>query len=377
MDIEIVDAVSALYSTINAPKRNEETYDKLASVFGSAGMTQYSESNQSFNLQISSSIYKRYGAEFAEYNKRYSQYESEGINRLFEEDTYGWLTEQEGWLEEENVIDREDFLFIREKTGLARTVGVNLSEPAGWKHAVIIHYPEIVKDIPKNLDKHIALLAPHIAKTVNLNSFLHGLYYKYQAVLSVLDGLSVAVCVCDYRGYIIVSNRQAQHIVSMKDGVYLKNRKLCFSNSEQNSQFRASTRKIAGTSQGKGNLTGVSFFIERPSGKHPFYVEQSPIKDGCYEVENNLSGSIIYIIDTQSPPEIDVSIFASVISLTPSEAHISNMIFKGLKDRDMADYRGVSVETVRKQIKSILSKAQVNSRIELLIKAVSIRPPIL
>lgn len=63
--------------------------------------------------------------------------------------------------------------------------------------------------------------------------------------------------------------------------------------------------------------------------------------------------------------------------LTPSETEVANLLCKGLIDREIADSRNTSLETARKQIKFVLAKADVSSRVQFITKAVSIKPPVL
>ncbi len=66
-----------------------------------------------------------------------------------------------------------------------------------------------------------------------------------------------------------------------------------------------------------------------------------------------------------------------VYGLTAAESAVCASMAEGLSNMEIADQRGVSLETVRAQTKAILRKTRCASRVELIHRALSIAPPLL
>ena len=68
---------------------------------------------------------------------------------------------------------------------------------------------------------------------------------------------------------------------------------------------------------------------------------------------------------------------AQSYALTATETLVCQMIAQGIKLRDIADSRNVSLETIKTQSRAIYTKTQTRNRHELVQRAQSIVPPLL
>jgi DNA-binding CsgD family transcriptional regulator len=74
---------------------------------------------------------------------------------------------------------------------------------------------------------------------------------------------------------------------------------------------------------------------------------------------------LLLIRDPQHGPEFSTDVLRRKFSLTRSEADIAAQVTSGRAVVEIAKARGVSVGTLRNQIKSILAKTGTSSRAEL------------
>lgn len=82
---------------------------------------------------------------------------------------------------------------------------------------------------------------------------------------------------------------------------------------------------------------------------------------------------IIYVIDSANLSIVSTQGIAKLYDLTPAEDAVCNLLVKGMTTNEIAAARSVKVETVRSQIKTLLDKIRVNTRIHL-IKCLSVLP---
>jgi DNA-binding CsgD family transcriptional regulator len=75
--------------------------------------------------------------------------------------------------------------------------------------------------------------------------------------------------------------------------------------------------------------------------------------------------ALVYFTNVGENTAPAANILSALFDLTPRESEVAKSILLGMSAKLIADRSGVSVETVRMQIKSILSKAGVNRQVEL------------
>ena len=105
-------------------------------------------------------------------------------------------------------------------------------------------------------------------------------------------------------------------------------------------------------------------------------VEVAPLGDRAGEVGFGVAGALVTLIDPERAPALDISRFARLQGLTEAEADVCAGMVAGLTGAAIAERRSTSLETVKCQISSVLSKAGVRRRSELIRLVVRTQPPI-
>lgn len=93
-------------------------------------------------------------------------------------------------------------------------------------------------------------------------------------------------------------------------------------------------------------------------------IEVAPIRYSVRDMFSGIAG-LLLIRDPQHGPEFSTDVLRRKFSLTRSEADIAAQVTSGRAVVEIAKARGVSVGTLRNQIKSILAKTGTSSRAEL------------
>jgi DNA-binding CsgD family transcriptional regulator len=141
-------------------------------------------------------------------------------------------------------------------------------------------------------------------------------------------------------------------------------------------RLKAAIHATAQTASGEGIDDEISMTCPRISGKTPFLIVVSPLRDSNSELEPHFSGSLICIIDPDETAEFSIDGLARIFGLSVAETGVCEALIHGGTVKVIADQRGVSPETVRSQVRSIYSKTNVSSRTGLIRLALLVNPPI-
>jgi DNA-binding CsgD family transcriptional regulator len=212
---------------------------------------------------------------------------------------------------------------------------------------------------------------------VEINRKFTILRHQYQAVLADLDHVRIGTCVTGFKGHVVVSNREAQRIFSLGDGLSLsRSGVLTASSSELSAMLAEKIHSISSTARGEGVENEVIVFANRKSGARPFLIEIAPVRDSVGELQRGLWGALVFIIDPENQSAISTERLSRLFMLTDAEAEVCRHMIGGLSALEIADARGVSESTVKSQFKAIYAKTGVHRRAELLRLALAVDPPI-
>jgi DNA-binding NarL/FixJ family response regulator len=89
-----------------------------------------------------------------------------------------------------------------------------------------------------------------------------------------------------------------------------------------------------------------------------------------------VGGALVFVIDPENQATFSVAGLGALYSLSDSEVSVCDLVLKGLSNRQIAEERGVSSETVKSQVSSIFLKTRRESRLDLMRLVVKINPPL-
>ena len=273
--------------------------------------------------------------------------------------------------------NREDFKYLSDHVNILRKAVARLNDNRAWFDNIAFQFDKKHKSIPANSKRLISQLLPHMAKSIELNRTYSLLQSHYNAVLTALDRVEVEICIAQSDGSVIIANSEANRILSNNDGIALSRvGKLHCKDENANSVIKKAITETSETAAGSNENSGITLSIRRPSGDHSLLIEISPLSDSNAELERNLRGSLITLIDPANHRGFQVSRVAAAYELSGAEETISKYIVDGWKNDDIAEDRNVSVETVKTQVASILKKTNTGGRSELIRLALKVSPPI-
>jgi DNA-binding CsgD family transcriptional regulator len=201
------------------------------------------------------------------------------------------------------------------------------------------------------------LLVPHLTRAVELYRRFGGARHENLALAEVMNRLPLGVMLIDRDRRRVVGNRSADRLIALNDGFYISDAGLCATNPRDDGVLQGLLDDaIAKT--GDGSASDRVMAVSRPSGKPAFPVIVSPLLEG--DTGGAAEGAVACVLfgDPDEGQAITPEILRTTYRLTPAEADLVNLLAGGCCLEDAAKQRGVTLSTVRSQLKRVFAKTE-------------------
>ncbi|NKF24544.1 helix-turn-helix transcriptional regulator [Solimonas marina] len=198
----------------------------------------------------------------------------------------------------------------------------------------------------------IALLErafPHVRQALRLCIEMQRAKGQLVALEDLLSRRGRALVVLSIEGKVLRTNGFAEDLVQTRL-VSLRHGRLVFREATAN---RVLNMALAALGSMQGSEESVALMEDRAGNQYG--VRFSPIP-GLGAALSMLMVQIVPLFNEAPPNEYEIQKFAGLFSLTPSETDTLGALVSGISLAEHAETRGVALDTVRKQMKSVLSK---------------------
>lgn len=206
-------------------------------------------------------------------------------------------------------------------------------------------------------------LRPHLHNAVAL--MLEMQLQKRRALIHnpLTEHLPLAVFLVDQHMYLLDHNQQADELLARAAIFKTQNSTLLtYHHKPVQSRILAMLKSCSRSQHDTAAVQPVMLSGEcKCTGlpEHNIYV--LPVFDSYL-----ISFQIVVAVADQQLPDADMAqLLVTLFDLSHAEAQVANLLFNGHKPAAIAVARGVSVDTVRVQLKAIMAKAKCNSQLEL------------
>lgn len=277
------------------------------------------------------------------------------------------------------VLDqRPDYQFLREHVGIQRRLGFRLNENRGWFDVMTLGFPTGLDRVPETAYSSLGPFLPHLAKSIEIGRTFNTLKVRYNAVLAMLDKVAIGLLLALESGEIVVANREAERILSLHDGIgKTVAGHLILRDADGNAAVHTHIATVARTAAGEADAAERVMRVTRPSGLHPFLIEVTPLRDSRAELERNLRGALVVLVDPDHQAELNIAGFGALYRLTPAETQVCELMIRGHQAPEIAEIRGTSLATARNQIAAVYLKTETRRRGDLIRLVIRTLPPIL
>lgn len=196
-------------------------------------------------------------------------------------------------------------------------------------------------------------IEPHVRRAADLHSQLHKTLLRAVALEDAFDRIAVGLVVLDEKGRILFANRAASEFHEARDGFAL-------TALGPGASRRAIAPKVAAAiaeairEPTPGRLPCATLSLERPSGRRPYAMTISAARDLASWKE--IAAVLVLITDPERSADGSTTALTRDYGLTAAEIGVTLALAQGLSIAETAERRNVSVETVRSQVKTAMSK---------------------
>lgn len=325
-----------------------------------------------------SKFYRDQGQDFIDqYHREYAHMEAaawqeiarQKVGELYYDDAAGMTASQLDAL--------PHYVHTLQRLNIRRRVGFRLTDNAGWSDGIALAYDASVQTVPAYVQPAVHSLVPHLGQAVDLGRTFLLLRQRYKAVISVLDRLHVGIAIVLPNGEVIITNNEASRMLDQRDTIRLRHdRKIDLIDPDLTAKVYEMLRRSARMANGMDDVLTAPMRIEKKDGQKPLLLSMTPLRDVTAEIESDLTGVILLMIDMETPPDLDVQSFARLYGLTKAETDVCALMIEGWSTTIIAEKRSTSPHTVHNQVRAVLSKTRCQSRAQLLRLVIQTLPPI-
>jgi DNA-binding CsgD family transcriptional regulator len=202
-----------------------------------------------------------------------------------------------------------------------------------------------------------ATLAPHVRAAVRTSLALGA--QRAAIVADTFEKLAAPAFVCDPRGKVVRLTPAAEKLCASGSGLRLRDGRLGADCDGDDTALTAAIRAAARANSALHSLT-----VRDRAGGRSMILDVVPLPRRHLELR--FDAQVLVLVRSAAGDEQRRTVFLrTTYGLTPAETGIALALARGMKAEAIARARGVSVGTVRVQIKSLLAKAGVRRQVEL------------
>lgn len=177
---------------------------------------------------------------------------------------------------------------------------------------------------------------------------------------TLLAGLPTAAATLDATGRVVFANAALSALAKERDGLLLAGETIRAMKPAENDRLRALCAAAADLWRGpdRGGVLAVS----RPSGQRPYAVRVSPLPP---LPGRGAAAVLVTATDLAKPPRLRPDRLATLLGLTPAEARVAAGLFAAGRLETVAEGCGVTMATLRTQLKHIYAKTATAGQAEL------------
>jgi DNA-binding CsgD family transcriptional regulator/PAS domain-containing protein len=209
-------------------------------------------------------------------------------------------------------------------------------------------------------------LVPHLARAYAIHCELGGSLRKRAALAAVVDRLPIGIVLLDSRQRAVMVNRSAQRIAGLDEGLRIDATGL----HAHDTKHQTLLRKLIAHAIESGVESGISersfLSIPRASGARPFVLMATSLLDPEIPGAQRDVAACVFISDPDAREVCGTAVLEQLYNLTGAEAELVALLAEGRSLEEIAGTRGVTMNTVRSQLKQVFSKTATNRQGELL-----------
>jgi DNA-binding CsgD family transcriptional regulator len=361
MDRQSIELLDNIYGAATDPTRWADVLASLAQSWsaGVAALTAYDKRRSRGQIQVMVGLTDE---QSQAYNSHYGAIDDlwQASRRL---QTVGVIVHRDDLVPFDKFRHTEFYNDYLSPHGLQEQMGCLLHRDEHSETALTFCRNSRLRSFGMQEERLLRILMPHVQRSVSLHHQLMDSEEIRAGLQSALDLVSAGVLVLNRMGRILVMNVAAERICERRDGLSVSQSHLVGNTVAVTRKLEASIAEVLGTQAGRGT---VSLLVPRPSPKAPLrlVVYANPeVLRYCHAPSS--AAIVIFVTDTDRPPQLSTDNVKSLFGLTPAEARLVEHIASGRTLREAAELLQVTYPTVRAQLASVFAKMGISRQSQL------------
>jgi len=239
-----------------------------------------------------------------------------------------------------------------------------------------IHRPYGSPDFQAADNHAVSLLLPHLTRALQVNSRLSTLERDRAIGFGGLEALSVGVMVVALTGRLIFANRCAEQLLRLGQGITASHGYLRTQMPANQPALQKAIHDAALIPEGGSRTAGGLVLAPRGPGpegenKQPLSLLVCPAPGNAMGSDLRKATAVIFVNnpdDERSPSEAALMV---QFRFTPAETKLAAALLEGEQLEEYAQRAGLSLHTVKSQLRQVFAKAGVSRQAEFIRKALS------
>ena len=231
---------------------------------------------------------------------------------------------------------------------------------------VIVYRREGCRELESSDFELLDYLVPHLGRAYDIYVRLREAARESDALTEIIDRIPTGALLIDGRGNVVLKNRSAEQILSLDDGFAVTRGKPCLADARENRMLSEHIHESVHEQEAtQGSTTGEVMSVTRPSGRRPFTVMVGPLLAAPPGTRTDEARAIVFVADPEGGQVGAAAVLETLYDLTHAEAELVRLVAEGNSLEQVAKTRGVTMNTVRSQLKQVFSKTATSRQGEL------------
>jgi DNA-binding CsgD family transcriptional regulator len=281
----------------------------------------------------------------------------------------GWVGVSTELVPDEDLLRSEYFHDFYAQAGLRRSLSAMVHNDGGLMTVLAGHYGRDQPAPGPEAVRFLQMLTPHLQRARVLAERLGTLACGQRVLADVLDRLPTGLVFVDARGRFLRANAAGERILREQDGLGIHQGRIVTGDLKSTRILQGileSACKPGTSPPGPSAPTRSSARVPRPSGRRHLDVMVYPVDAESRVWNDELAAAFLLVSDGEAELEGAARNLRELYGLTGIEADLAVAIARGATVKEWADKRGVSVETVRWQLKQVFAKTRTSRQPELI-----------
>ncbi len=206
----------------------------------------------------------------------------------------------------------------------------------------------------------LQMLMPHVRIALEVRYKLMTQERRADNLQAMLDRSDVAAFLLSERGRVLHLNQPARRMLEGSGALEARKGRLCVSDRGQDREFQG---LIAPVGSGRGVASGGAMLLRRQRGMALQVVVSAVRRDAG---TRSLPSVMVLVTDPEREICFPDAVLKGLYGLTPAETEVANGYLTGYTSEEIALLRGVSLSTVRSQLKVLLQKTGTRRQSDLM-----------